>query len=180
MGGQLGSSSCFGYCIAAPQEYLARIFIVPIGTTRVWRFGGHRNFGVPPHFGRGRYVPGLKKLLRQKTSKQTSSAKLKLPNKILKVHVKKIAKTKGQLKPAKFLTTKNCLSLWSQVTDAKLESRTWTTKKKPNATRAEDSHAYVLHKLRARLAEATTLRDSRRSTGTETISSAYRKHGAVC
>ena len=37
----------------------------------------------------------------------------------------------------------------------------------------------MLHKLCARLAEATTLRDLRRSTGTETISSAYRKHGAV-
>ena len=34
--------------------------------------------------------PGLKKVLRQK-----------LPNKILKVHVKKIAKTKGQLKTRK-------------------------------------------------------------------------------
>ena len=32
----------------------------------------------------------------------------------------------------------------------------------------------------AQLKEAMTLRDSRRSTGTETISSAYRKHGAVC
>ena len=27
--------------------------------------------------------------------------------------------SKGQLKPAKFLTTKNCLSSWSKVTDAK-------------------------------------------------------------
>jgi hypothetical protein len=39
--------------------------------------------------------PGLKKFFGKK-----------LPNKILKVHVEKIAKTKGQLKPAKFLTTK--------------------------------------------------------------------------
>ena len=64
------------------------------------------------------YVPfsGIKKVLRQKT---LSFFGKKLPNKILKVHVKKIAKTKGQLKPAKFLTTKNCLSSWSKVTDAK-------------------------------------------------------------
>ena len=102
----------------------------------------------------------------------------KLPNKILKVHVEKIAKTKNKLwlqvtqlesqpqisdhqnrknvKPIaaasyatpkqratlshkdtrdvtpnatlarglKFLTTKNCLNSWSEVTDAKLESRT--------------------------------------------------------
>ena len=63
MGGQLGSTLLLWHCIAAPQEYLTRTFIVPIGTTRVWRFGGHRNFGVPPHLRRGRYVPfsGIKK-----------------------------------------------------------------------------------------------------------------------
>ena len=112
--------------------------------------------------------PGLKK----------SSLAKKIPNKILKVHVGKIAKTKNKLwlrvtqlesqpqisdhqkrknvKPIaaasyatpkqratlshkdtrdvtphatlarglKFLTTKNCLSSWSEVTNAKLESRT--------------------------------------------------------
>ena len=195
MGGQLGSSSssssrCW-YCIAAPQKYLSRRFAVSGGSAQARRCGGH------PHSKPASKEIAtsaskwwvLKRVFRDKKcewakTKINSSAwnffGKKLPNKILKVHVKKIAKTKGQLKPAKFLTTKNCLSSWSKVTDAKLLSRTWTTKKKPNATRAEDSHAYVLHKLRARLAEATTLRDSCRSTGTETISSAYRKHGAVC
>ena len=177
MGGQLGSS-CFADCIAAPQKYLARIFIVPIGTTRVWKFGGHWNFGVPPHFGRGRNVPGLKKLLRQKTSKQTSSAK-KLPNS-WKFTSRKLQKRKVNLNPQNSWPQK---TVW--VRGRKSRTRNCYLEPEPQR-KTQTQHAPGIlmptccTTTCAQLKEAMTLRDSRRSTGTETISSAYRKHGAVC
>ena len=124
MGGQLGSSSSSCLVLYSSPAKIPFPKICGFWGVRA----GAKMRGAPPlqtRFERNRHVciemvsadmrrfPGLKKVLRQK-----------LPNKILKVHVKKIAKTKGQLKPAKFLTTKNCLSSWSKVTDAKLLSRT--------------------------------------------------------
>ena len=56
--------------------------------------------------------------------------------------------SKGQLKPAKFLTTKNCLSSWSNVTDAKFKSLTLTKNKNQTPTHAGNSHADVLREFR--------------------------------
>ena len=116
MGGQLGSTLLLWHCIAAPQEYLTRTFIVPIGTTRVWRFGGHRNFGVPPHFGRGRYVPfsGIKKVLWQKTSKQNPESSRR-----------EISETKTQNRLWLWVTLNSNLSHKSTKTQKRL--RLWVT-----------------------------------------------------
>ena len=92
MGGQLGSSSStLADCIAAPQKYCSRKLAVSGRSTLVRRIGRRPNSGVRPNpsLGRGRYVPfsGIKKKFFGK----------RLPNKILQVHVEKIAKTKNKL-----------------------------------------------------------------------------------
>ena len=132
MGGQLGSSSCFGDCIAAPQK---------IPFPKICGFWGVRAGakirGAPAlqtRFKRNRHVciemvsiktcfPRVRAVLKSSSAKNFKLLRQK-NFQTKKVHVKKIAKTKGQLKPAKFLTTKNFLSSWSKVTDAKLKSRT--------------------------------------------------------
>jgi hypothetical protein len=88
MGGQLGSSSsCFGYCIAALQGYLARIFLL----CQLAPHGCEDSAAI--EISAFRRISGEADMCRFPGLKKDSSAK-KLPNKILKVHVEKIAKTK--------------------------------------------------------------------------------------
>ena len=184
MGWQLGSSLLW-HCIAAPQKYLFRRFAVSGGSAQARRLGGHPHskpaskeiatsaskWWVLKRVSASKKSSSAKnfKLLRQKTSKQKRFTS------------RKSQKRKVNLNPQNSWPQK---TVW--VRGRKSRTRNCYLEPEPqrknhaNATRGSDSHAYVLHKLRARLEEATTLHDSRRSTGTETISSAYRNHSAVC
>ena len=108
------------------------------------------------------------KLLRQKTSKQKRFTSRKLQER------------KVNLNPQNSWPQK---TFW--VRGRKSRTRNWNLEPEPQRKTQTQHAPGILMPMccassGARLKEATTLRDSRRSTGTETISSGYRKHDAVC
>ena len=184
MGGQLGSTLLLWHCIAAPQKYLCRRFAVSGGSARARRFGGH------PHS-----KPASKEIATSASKwwvlKRVSASKKSSSAKNFKLLRQKTSKQKRftSRKSQKRKVNLNPQNSWPQKTfwvrGRKSRTRNWNLEPEPQRKTQTQHAPGILMPMccassGARLKEATTLRDSRRSTVTETISSGYRKHDAVC
>ena len=189
MGGQLGSSSCFGDCIAAPQKYLSRRFAVSGGSAQARRFGGH------PHSKPASKEIAtsaskwwvLKRVFRDKkcewakTKINSISSAKNFQTKSWKFTSRKLQKRKVNLNPQNSWPQK---TVWvrgrkSRTRNCYLEpepQRKNQTQHAPRILMPTCCTSYV-RDWRKRRRYATR---ADRLVRTETISSAYRKHGAVC